>query len=187
MDAVAIHTLGGVALSGCIDSQLCMEAVTGNMHMGFNPMLAELGFDAHPTKRQVHASMRTGNIFAARPLPAHLIEYAALDAALLYDAAGVLLKGLEEARVPVSVLRAASDARARFAISAMTDFGAEAARRRRVCFDTAHGHRLASRELLEAWRPTDLQASTPIVVFGVHQPTASVPEPNLHALSLLTT
>jgi ribonuclease D len=175
MDAVAIHSLGGVELNGCIDSQLCMEAMTGNVHMGFNPMLEELGFDAHPTKRRVHASMRTENVFAARPLPAYLIEYAALDASLLYDSAAVLLERIKEARVPVSVLRAASDALARLAISAMIEFGPEAARRRRVCFDMAHGYRLASRELLEAWRPEDLQASTPIVVFGMRQPAALPP------------
>lgn len=165
--AAAIRTLGGVALQGCLDSQLCMEAVTGDVHVGFNAMLAALGLEAHPTERKVHARMEAWNLLATSPVPADLVAYAATNAALLYDAAAALAGRLKENGVPTPALRVASDARAFLAMPSGAECWADAARRRRVCFDTMHGHRMVSSELIEAWRPADLYTTTPLAASGM--------------------
>jgi stage III sporulation protein SpoIIIAA len=63
-------------------------------------------------------------------------------------------------------LRQASDARARHA--------AKSGGRRRVCVDLSNQYALASRELIEAWRPDDMQPATPLVVSNDVDPLLSL-------------
>ncbi len=84
-------SLGGVELRGCLDSQLAMEALCGKLHMGFrvNDMLQQVGQERHPSKFGMKLKLAgakaggRGSIFAQRPLPRDVIEYAAWDASLL--------------------------------------------------------------------------------------------------------
>ena len=117
-DSAALSSLGGVELRGCLDSQLAMEALCGKLHMGFDDMLQQVGQERHPSKFAMKLRMdrarvgQGGSIFAQRPLPRDVIEYAAWDASLLLAAHTRLVELLGD-RLPK--LRQASDARARHA------------------------------------------------------------------------
>jgi predicted Fe-Mo cluster-binding NifX family protein len=83
------------------------------------------------------------SIFSRRPLSQKLVEYAAMDVILLLsikDRLWELLGG--EA---LSLIKKASNARAQLASSLSG--------RRRICVDVSNGHALASRELVDIFRP----------------------------------
>jgi hypothetical protein len=122
-------------------------------------MLQQVGQERHPSKFGMKLTMAgakaegRGSIFAQRPLPRDVIEYAAWDASLLLATHTRLVELLGH-RLPK--LRQASDARAQHA--------AKSRGRRRVCVDINNQYALASRELIEACRPDDMQPATPLVV-----------------------
>ena len=156
-DAAAIATIGSVTLVNCLDSQLAMELLSGSLHMGFNDMLKELGREQHPSKlamKRRMASDDSGGVFARRPLPRDVIEYAAMDVTLLLGAHTSLVEMLGADQLNEVVL--ASGIRAEHA--------ATSGGRRRVCVDVSSEHALASRELIEVCRPAAMLATAPLVV-----------------------
>jgi stage III sporulation protein SpoIIIAA len=168
-DAAAMASLGGIELAGCLDSQLAMEALHGKLHMGFNDMLQQVGQDRHPSKFVMKLKMGgahaggSGSIFAQRPLPRDIIEYAAWDACLLLAAHTRLVELLGD---QLPKVMQASDARASHA--------AKSGGRRRVCVDLSNQYALASRELIEACRPDDMQPAMPLVVSNDVDPLLSL-------------
>ena len=168
-DAAALARLGGVEeLSGCLDTQLAMELLAGKLHMGFNDMLKQLGQEQHPSKLAMKAKMErageaAGSIFARRPLPRDVIEYAAWDVSILLSAHARLVELLGDHLQSVSQ---ASDTRARHA--------AASGGRRRVCVDVNSQYALASRELMEACRPDAMMPAAPLVVSNDVEPLLSL-------------
>ena len=161
MDAVALAEFGAVEqLRGALDTQLAMESLTGELHMGFNQMLARLDLPGHPTKTSMKAKMQASwrqvgtSLFAQRPLPLDVLHYAADDVSLLVDAQDKLAEVLGP-EAWASVQRA-SDARA---FAAQKTHGA-----RQICFDVANDYAIASLELLHEQRPGDMVAPTPLEV-----------------------
>eukprot|EP00729_Bicosta_minor_P016053 gene16053-26374_t len=174
-DAVAIVNHGSVAvLAGCLDSQLVMEFKTGELHMGFNDMLQQSGKEPHPSKawmkREMNASSGT-SLFSARPLAKDVVEYAALDASLLLGAKAELFDLVDGGSV--GMLIQASDQRAQYAVYS--------GGKRRVCIDCANQYALASRELLESCRPSDMQAIKPLVVSNDVEPLMALLPPDIAA------
>ena len=153
-DAVAISMVGGVfPLSYTLDTQLAIEALTGNLHIGFNNMLQQLGQDRHPLKNNLKNKMDDGHIFAQRPLPPDVLEYAALDVSLLVKAKESLFAVLGPSRPSIE---RASDRRAKMAPASG---GA-----RQMCFDVANAYSISSLELLQEVRPKDMLETTPLEV-----------------------
>jgi hypothetical protein len=75
-DAVVFATIGQIdCLRGSFDTQLAMEYITGDIHMGFNRMLKQLGQLPHPTKYYMQKSMEGGILFAKRPMAPGVIDY----------------------------------------------------------------------------------------------------------------
>jgi predicted Fe-Mo cluster-binding NifX family protein len=145
MDAAAFANIGCLQLANCVDSQLVMELRYGTLLMGFNKMLQTLGHSTHSSKSAVKRQMDLvdASIFSRRPLSQKLVEYAAMDVILLLsikDRLWELLGG--EA---LSLIKKASNARAQLASSLSG--------RRRICVDVSNGHALASRELVDIFRP----------------------------------
>jgi stage III sporulation protein SpoIIIAA len=155
-DAAALAAIGGVRLRGTLDTQLAMESLTGELHMGFNQMLKHLRLPEHMTKSGMKSKMQQSGwtLFAQRPLTPDLVQYAADDVALLVGTAGELAKvlGLEQ----WSSVQRASDARASAA--------PETKGARQVCFDVSKMYTIASLELLREQRPGDILAPTPLTV-----------------------
>jgi hypothetical protein len=166
MDAAALATIGGIRLANCIDAQLVMELLHGTLCMGFNGMLQKLGHFAHPSKFAVKQQMKAsnGSIFSRRPLPRELVEYAAIDAALLLSVKDSLLGALEAAQR--ENIRQASNIRAQHA--------AASGGRRRICADLSNDYALASRELMQVFRPESMQAIEPLVVSNEIDPLLSL-------------
>lgn len=156
MDAAALAKIGGVQLANCIDSQLVMELLHGSLHMGFNDALQKLDHATHTSKSGIKKQMNSagGSIFSCRPLTRELVEYAALDVALLLSIKDSLLGAL--APNELQNIQKASDIRAQHA--------ATSGGRRRVCADLSNDYSLASRELMEVFRPESMQAIEPLVV-----------------------
>ena len=154
MDAVALAIIGGIEpLHGVLDTQLAMESLTGELHMGFNRMLEQLELPPHPSKKAMKPRMGAGSIFAQRPLPADILRYAADDVTLLCQAQDRLRDALGDTLLSV---QRASDARA---LLAPQNGGA-----RQICFDVANTYTIASLELLREQRPQDMVAPTPLEV-----------------------
>jgi stage III sporulation protein SpoIIIAA len=156
MDAVALADIGGVQLTNCIDSQLVMELLHGSLHMGFNDTLQKLDHATHTSKSAIKKQMNAadGSIFSRRPLTRELVEYAALDVALLLSIKDSLLGAL--APNELQDIQTASDIRAAYAVMS----GGQ----RRVCADLSNDYSLASRELMEVFRPDCMEAIKPLVV-----------------------
>jgi hypothetical protein len=148
MDAVAFANIGCLQLVNCIDSQLVMELRYGTLLMGFNKMLQTLDHSTHSSKSAVKRRMDSvdGSIFLRRPLSQKLVEYAAMDAILLLSIKVRLWETLGEDAL--SQIKTASRTRAQLAASSRG--------RRRICADLSNGHALASRELVEIFRPQSL-------------------------------
>jgi hypothetical protein len=153
-DAVAIGQIGGVQpIRGALDTQLAAELLTGDLHVGFNRMLQQIGRDKHPLKQRFKQKMSNGDLFAERPLPSDVLRYAALDASLLLDAKDSLFVALGSMR---NLVQRASDTRA---ATSLTTGGA-----RNLCFDVANSYSLASLELLKEQRPNDMLLPCPLKV-----------------------
>lgn len=91
-DAVALASIGNITLlSGTLDTQLAMEALTGDLHIGFNQMLEQLELPRHSTKDEMKDRMRSSlktpgkSLFEQRPLPPDVLRYAADDVDLLVN------------------------------------------------------------------------------------------------------
>ena len=166
MDAAALARIGGIRLANCIDAQLGMELLHGTLCMGFNDMLQKLGHAAHPSKFAVKQQMKAsnGSIFSRRPLSRELVEYAAIDAALLLSVKDSLLGALEAAQY--ENIRQASNIRAQHA--------AASGGRRRICADLSNYYVLASREFMQVFRPESMQAIEPLVVSNEIDPLLSL-------------
>eukprot|EP00908_Phaeocystis_cordata_P000460 Transcript_10487.p1 GENE.Transcript_10487~~Transcript_10487.p1 ORF type:complete len:831 (-),score=192.75 Transcript_10487:133-2262(-) len=180
-DAVALHQLGSVQLCGCLDSQLAMELLVGTLHIGFNDLLKQLGHDLHPSKhfmkkRMDESGRAGGSLFAKRPLPRDVLEYAAMDVSLLLGAYERLQELLGD---QLSLVQRASDVRALHATSS--------GGRRRVCVDVSNQYALASRELIETCRPEAMEACMPLSVSNDIEPLlALLPEDVVEGLNGMT-
>ena len=153
-DAVALAEVGGVTqLNGTLDTQLAMEWLSGDIFVGFNRMLQQLGTEGHPLKQSMKRAMDDGRLFSQRPLPADALEYAALDASLLFKAKDSLFAVLGPSR---DAIQRASDFRATMAPAS--------GGLRQMCFDVANSYAIASRELLEELRPQDMLRPTKLEV-----------------------
>jgi hypothetical protein len=144
MDAAAFANIGRLKLVNCIDSQLVMELRHGAPLMGFNKMLQTLDHPTHPSKFAIKRRMDSAetSIFSRRPLSQKLVEYAAMDAILLLSIKDRLWESLGED--DLDKIKKASHIRAQLAASSIG--------RRRICVD-ASNHSLASRELIDVFRP----------------------------------
>jgi hypothetical protein len=155
-DAVAFAVIGQIhCLRGSFDTQLAMEYITGNIYMGFNRMLKQLGIEPHPTKHSMKKRMEGGTIFAKRPMASDVIDYAADDVRLLIRCKEKLATVLGDWDSWHSV-QLASDKRAAMA---SRNGGA-----RQICFDAANSYAVASLELLEEKCPGSMSIPTPLVV-----------------------
>ncbi len=155
-DAAALASVGGsVTLVKCFDSQLAMELHCGALHMGFDEMLKELGHvqQQQPSKRATKRPTAS-DTWSRRPLSRDAIEDAAADVTLLLSVHERLFEMLGHARLDGLLL--ASSSRAKHA--------AASGGRRRVCVDVSSGHVLASRELMEVFRPEAMLATSPLIV-----------------------
>ena len=156
-DAAAFAAVGGLCeLRGTLDTQLAVESLTGELHIGMNNMLQFFGSSQHPGKAamkrrmQQQNSSRSSDIFSQRPLPQDVLMYAAQDVALLVAARSGILEALGSSSL--EGLRRASDRRAAAAM--------ESGGLRQVAFDMSGGRcRFASRELLEELRPQEMRRS----------------------------
>jgi hypothetical protein len=160
-DAFALANFGGLSrpLQGTLDTQLAMECLTGELHMGFNKMLEHLGCQPHKTKQARHQHDRGGyyHSFSHRPLSMDMLQYAADDVDLLIKAKYSLFGALKKDRgEPWNSVRAASDTRAAMAVRDK--------QARQLGFDLANSHASMSRELLAALRPDAVQAPIPLTV-----------------------
>ena len=170
MDAAAIAAVGGIReLNGTLDTQLVVESLTGELHIGMNKMLQFFGSPEHPGKAAMKRRMQqqqqnsisggggSGGIFLQRPLPQDVLMYAAQDVSLLVEARGAILEALGNSNSNLEGLRRASDKRAAVAM--------ESGGLRQVAFDLSGGGcRFASRELLEELRPEDMCRSRALEV-----------------------
>jgi stage III sporulation protein SpoIIIAA len=153
-DAFALSEIGGVApLRGTMDTQLAMEALTGDLFMGFNQMLEQLGQQPHPSKHSFKKRMENCDLFAKRPLPPDALKYAADDVSLLIKARKSLGSALGD---KWNSVQRASDSRA---LMASQSGGA-----RQICFDVSNSYVMSSLELLRELRPEAILAPTPLVV-----------------------
>jgi stage III sporulation protein SpoIIIAA len=153
-DASALSEIGGVApLRGTMDTQLAMEALTGELHVGFDSMLEQLGQQPHPSKRSFKKQMENGDLFAKRPLPPDALKHAADDVSLLIKARESLCSALGDKWDSV---QRASDSRA---LLALQNSGA-----RQLCFDVSNEYAMSSLELLRELRPEAILVPTPLVV-----------------------
>jgi stage III sporulation protein SpoIIIAA len=163
--AAALVSIGGVEMSNCLDSQLIMELISHSLHMGFNEMLKQLGGTVHPSKLAMKDRMTSDSsksIFLQRPLPRDVIEYAAMDVTLLLSVHERLVEMLEQDQLARIML--ASDTRAHYA--------GLSGGKRRVCVDDKYV--LASRELMEAFKPALIPPSSPLEVINEIDPLISL-------------
>lgn len=156
-DAAAFAVVGGVSepLVGTFDSQIAMECISGELHMGFNKMLEKLGHCQHPSKTAIHKLMkkRAKELFGQRQLPSDVIEYAAEDVKLLMAVSKPLFEASWD---KLQLVQQASDARASFA--------AKTGGARQVGFDVSKSYAMASLELLRFMKPDALLEPTPLKV-----------------------
>ena len=124
-------------------------------------------------KNRMNAAWTTGgtSLFAQRPLPRDVIEYAAHDVSLLLAAYGRLAEMLSPEGL-ASATRA-SGQRARHA--------AASGGARRVCIDVSNQHALASRELLDTVRPADMMRALALVVSNDVEPLLALLPADLRA------
>ena len=163
-DALALSTVGGLyeSLKGTLDTQLAMEALTGEVHMGMNQMLEYLGQPLHATKKafreKAHEHAAHGSLFRERPLPHDAITYAADDVDLVIKAKHALFNALQKEQ-PDGLWKSVQTA---------SDLRAEAAVRnngyRQLGFDVTNSYAIASLELLEVQRPSDLLVPTSLTI-----------------------
>ncbi|KAH9258969.1 hypothetical protein BASA81_002589 [Batrachochytrium salamandrivorans] len=144
-DSQALFNLAQVSLSNVFDTQLLAELLKGKLHLGFQDML-ELFDDQlkHDSKLDMKHKMSNGNggkLFAQRPIPANVLQYAVDDVKLLMQVWPAILAKCESnvlVRVTTaSNLRASSAAK----FSGM----------RSVWFDREY--QLCSLELLSDYQP----------------------------------
>jgi hypothetical protein len=155
-DTFAFAAIGQIdCLRGTFDTQLAMECITGDIQMGFNRMLKQLGQEPHPTKHSMKKRMEGGSLFAKRPMTPSEIDYAAGDVRLLIRCKEKLATVLGDWDSWHSV-QLASDKRAAMA---SRNGGA-----RKICFDTANKYALASWELLQEKSPDSMSIPMPLVV-----------------------
>ena len=153
-DAAAVAEIGGISpLLGTIDTQLAMEFLTGETHVGFNHLLQHLGQEQHATKKFMQSQMKNKELFLQRPLPPDVLQYAADDVRLLLGTYEKLCKRLGRTW---DAIQRASDLRARMA--------AGTGGARHICFDVPNSYALASYELLFVMRPKDMLNPTPLEV-----------------------
>ena len=165
MDAAAFAAVGGLEeLNGTLDTQLVVESLTGELHIGMNKMLQFFGSPEHPGKAAMKRRMQQNSsgggsdeVFSQRPLPHDVLMYAAQDVSLLVEARSAILEALDNSSSSLEGLRRASDKRAATAM--------ESGGLRQVAFDLSGGGcRFASRELLEELRPEDMCRSRALEV-----------------------
>lgn len=149
---------GNLEVRGMFDMQLAMEYSHDDIHMAFHKMMKELrqpdkiqAAQQNGTKRKSEVS---GKQFAQRPLPHHLLRFAADAGRQVLDARETIwnLLGKKE----WSSIQRASDARMRSIIKTGTV--------RQICFDASRSYKVSSRELLVEMRPNDIFKSSPLEV-----------------------
>ena len=168
-DAAAFAAMGALEeLNGTLDTQLVVESLTGELHIGMNRMLQFFGSPEHPGKAAMKRRMQqqqqnsisggggSDGIFSQRPLPHDVLMYAAQDVSLLVEARSAILEALGNSSSSLEGLRRASDRRAAAAM--------ESGGLRQVAFDLSRGRCFASRELLEELRPEDMCRSRALEV-----------------------
>ncbi|EQC35104.1 hypothetical protein SDRG_07338 [Saprolegnia diclina VS20] len=131
---------------GLVDLQLLLEHETARFDVSFADMVAHAGLPAHPHPRYLDRA----DFFNERPLRPEAMQAAASTTQLLLHASDVLAKGIFD---NFALLLAASAQRLSHTHG-----------QRALCFDALHDHRVVSAEYLGAWRPTDVAATTPVVV-----------------------
>lgn len=140
-DVLAMSRIGrvGSQFKGTFDTQLAAEALSGDIHVGFNMMLDRFGQgQQHNLKKEIHRKMNSsGNIFSKRPLPPDVLNYAVLDVTLLIS----VIKGIRDSLGEElwSQVQRASDRRAKSAL--LYDGG------RHICFDENEAYQMKSFEL----------------------------------------
>jgi len=156
-DAAAFANLGGICeFRGTFDTQLVAELWSGNFATGFSKMLEQVGMEPHPTKHSTKKRMEGGQLFAQRPLPADVSNYAIDDVKLLVSAQDKIRRKLGGSEESWHQVQRASDTRANKAC----ETGGE----RQICFDLANSYSIASAELLSETRPDDILVVDPLVV-----------------------
>jgi len=153
-DSAAFASFGGLdCLHGTLDTQLAMESLTGELHVGFNRLLQDLGQATHASKHLMKRQMQNEHLFSQRPLPRDFLQYAVDDVRLLLGAHDSLRKRLG---TTWNAIQQASDIRAR---TAAASGGA-----RHICFDVPNSYAIASFELLFVLRPDDMMTPSPLEV-----------------------
>jgi hypothetical protein len=150
-DAIAFAHFGSIApLVSTLDSQLAIEYLTKDIHVGFNEMLHYFGHLQEPVDQTTQRKMESSpNLFSRRPLPCDCVEYAALQVKRLLKAKDDIFEAIVS---EYAAIQRASDARARMSI----DSGGT----HQICFDSANDYAMSSFELLHELRPNDVVGPT---------------------------
>jgi stage III sporulation protein SpoIIIAA len=177
-DAAAFANIGAInQLEGTLDTQLAMESLTGELHVGFNQLMKNLNQKQHGSKHVMKGRMQNGQLFAQRPLPRDVLKYAVDDVRLLIGAYDSLREKLGETW---DWVQKASDLRARMA--------AASGGTRSICFDVQNAYAVASYELLLMLRPSDMMKPTPLQVSNETETLISLlPEDLSSTLNVLGT
>jgi hypothetical protein len=152
-DAATFAKIGINALEGTLDTQLAMESLTGELHAGFNQLVVDPYQKQHGGKRIMKERMQNGHLFAQRPLPRDVLQFAVDDVRPLIGAYESLFEKLGD---KWDWVQKASDLRARMA--------AASGGSRHICFDVQNAYAVASYELMLMLRPSDMMEPTPLQV-----------------------
>jgi len=86
-DTAALAAQHGLQPNSIYDTQVASELLTGVVFGSFKDLLGRMGVMSHATKTEYKHLMRQDqDCWARRPLPNHLVQYAADDARLLLEA-----------------------------------------------------------------------------------------------------
>uniref|UniRef100_A0A6V2IJU1 AAA+ ATPase domain-containing protein n=2 Tax=Ditylum brightwellii TaxID=49249 RepID=A0A6V2IJU1_9STRA len=148
--------LSHIGIEGCnmmFDTQLAAEYLTGDPFVGADALLLLFGVSEHPLREKMKGIVKSNTFFwHKRPLQKDYVEYAGLDAGLLFKVAPKLSAkfGNDEQKN----LLIASMARAEFSMKYNG--------KRSVCFDIENDYAIASSELLEVFRAESVVKNEPL-------------------------
>jgi hypothetical protein len=176
-DAAAFAKFGINPVEGTLDTQLAMESLTGELHVGFNQLMKDLNQKQHSSKHVMRGRMQNGQLFAQRPLPRDVLQYAVDDVRLLLRAYNSLYWRLGD---KWDWVQRASDLCARMA--------AASGGTRHICFDVQNAYAVASYELFLMLRPSDMMKPAPLQVSNETETLISLlPEDLSSTLNVLGT
>jgi len=148
----ALSTTAGLSkIVGAIDTQLAMELVTGEVHMSCNNLLLQLGI---PAPDESSNDLAGPSVFNRRPLSPRVIMLAANKASRLLAVYESLKSVLDDDGL--AIIKDAT--LERFKRTA----GPEGFHQ--ICFDVANRFSIASPELMELTRPSDMLKASPLKI-----------------------